>query len=141
MAIALLQTDQDTIMQLGNNIGGLKALYEAIYTYYARYDGRPVVIFDDKSPDANGDYYVRFLLDRQHVVQYSVGRDREVNLGALTLAIGPHYFRPADFWSYEASTRFRIEASTDAVMHNLALLDEFLGHPDALKKAYGYSGG
>lgn len=125
-------------MQLGNDIGSLKALYEVIYEYYARYEGRFIEIFDDKSPDERGDYYVRFLLDRKHVVQYSIGPDRGVNLGALTLAIGPHYFRPADFWSYEASARFKIEASTDAVMHNLALLDEFLGYPDALRKAYGY---
>jgi hypothetical protein len=130
--------DRDTIMQLGNDIGGLRALYDSIYAYYARFEGRFVSIFDDTSPDESGSYSVRFLLDRQHVVQYSIGQDRGVNLGALTMAIGPHYFRPADFWSYEAGTRFKIEASTDAVIHNLALLDEFLGYPDALRRAYGY---
>jgi hypothetical protein len=45
----------------------------------------------------------------------------------VSLAIGPHYFAPADFWSYENSKRFKIEASTEAIEHNLKLLDEFFG--------------
>lgn len=50
-------------------------------------------------------------------------------VGGVQLAIGPHYFSPADFWSYEASQRFTLEASMEGVIKNLRLLDEFLGYP------------
>ncbi len=47
-------------------------------------------------------------------------------LGGLSLAIGPHFFSPSEFWSFEAYERFDRSATTEAVAHNLRLLDEFL---------------
>jgi hypothetical protein len=46
-------------------------------------------------------------------------------LGGVELGIGPHYFGPSAFWSYENANRFISEISTQAVFHNLRLLDEF----------------
>lgn len=68
------------------------------------------------------------LLDRKHVFSYSVGSDRGTTIGGIALAIGPHYFTPANFWEYENSKRFSMESSTEAVEKNLRLLDEFLGY-------------
>jgi len=59
------------------------------------------------------------------VIRYSIGVDREVYVGAVELGIGPHYFGPAAFWSYDDMERFSMEATTEAVIHNLKLLDEF----------------
>jgi len=124
-------------VQLKNDFDSFKLLYETIYSYYKKSGDRFVTIFADNPPSEDG-YYVRFLVDRQRVIEYGVVQDRGSYLSGVSLAIGPHYFGPADFWSYEASERFKRDASTDAVVHNLALLDEFFGNPDALQYAYGY---
>lgn len=125
-------------MQLNNDFDSFKILYEIINAYYKKAGNRFVTIFSDTPPSAENGYFVRFLVDRRHVVEYGIVQDRSCNLSSISLAIGPHYFGPADFWSYEASERFKMDASSDAVVHNLALLDEFFGYPDALKHAYGY---
>jgi filamentous hemagglutinin len=57
------------------------------------------------------------------------GQNVSVQAGNNLVSIGPRYFSPADFWSYEASQRFTLEASTEGVIRNLRLLDEFLGYP------------
>jgi hypothetical protein len=63
------------------------------------------------------------------VIRYGIVRDRGAWLGGVALGIGPHYFGPADFWSYEHAQRFTLEASTEGAIKNLILLDEFLGYP------------
>lgn len=69
--------------------------------------------------------YLHFLVDKRHVIRYGFGVDRDVLLGGVEIGIGPHYFGAAAFWSYENSTRFINSVDTDAVFHNLRLLDEF----------------
>ena len=81
---------------------------------------------EDKEWDA---FDLHFLLDRKHVIKYGICGNRHSYTGGVGLAIGPHYFAPSDFWSYENSQRFKMAATTDAVEHNLRLLDEFLGYP------------
>lgn len=137
MAIKSFQNHRDTIVQLENDFPSFQKLYEVVYAYYKEHGDRHVSIFDDQRPGNEGKYFVRFLVDRRHVVEYAIVQDRGVCLSGVSLAIGPHYFGAADFWSYEASRRFKLDASTDAVVHNLALLDEFWGYSDALKHAYG----
>lgn len=124
-------------MQLKNDIGSVNLLDETIRGYYEKHGHRSAIRFLHSKGDDDS-FCTQFLIDRKHVIRYQIGTDRGVWLGALLLAIGPHYFGPADFWSYEASERFKMDASTDAVIHNLALLDEYFGYPDALKHAYGY---
>lgn len=101
-------------------------LLELIRSYYER-QGRYVRFLSHTPPTSLEDYEAEFLLDRKHVVRYMVGRDRGINTAGVALAIGPYYFGPADFWSYEASQRFTMEATSEGVLRNLRLLDEFLG--------------
>lgn len=113
-------------MQLNDDISSLARLYEAVMDYYKKHGNRHVSIFEDKVP-GDEKYYVRFLLERKHVIEYAIVKDRNLYLSGVSLGIGPHYFGPADFWSFKDSERFTLEASTEGVKHNLALLDEFLG--------------
>lgn len=111
-------------MRLRNDEATWNKLREVISDHYDK-QGRPLTFF---SPDfsAEDSVEVAFLIDRKHVAKYLIGVDRGIFTGALLLAIGPHYFRPSQFWSYEDSKRFSIDATTEAVEHNLSLLDEFL---------------
>jgi hypothetical protein len=116
-------------VQLRNNIDGQNLLDETIVKYYKINGTRDVIIFLHSENQEWGTIYAHYLLDRTHVIRYGIGEDRGSFLGGLELAIGPHYFTPSAFWSYEASDRFTLEASTEGVIKNLRLLDEFLGYP------------
>lgn len=114
-------------MQLKNNASSAEALFNSVSTFY--FDGgRKCVIFENTLPNESveTDYFVRFLLDRKYVVEYRIASDRGRFLSVVSLAIGPEYFSPGDFWDYENAQRFDLEASTDAIPYNLKLLDEFL---------------
>lgn len=115
-------------MQLNNDHASFVLLFEAVTSFYKKPTPREVFIFANQAPSEEGKYYVRFLLDRKHVIEYSIVTDRGYNLSGVGLAIGPHFFGAADFWSYAAAERFKMEASTDAIEFNLRLLDEFLGY-------------
>ena len=90
------------------------------------------LFFLPPSPKPGNSLEFCFLIDRKHIAKYSIGIDRDTYLGVLLLAIGPHYFSASQFWSYENSQRFTLEASTEGVEKNLRLLDEFLGYPSTL---------
>lgn len=125
-------------MLLRNEAASLDDVDATVFSYYKEHGNRHVSNFL-RSENREWDVvYTHFLVERTRVIRIGILSDRGMFLSSLELAIGPHYFGPADFWSYEASERFKVEASTNAVVHNLALLDEFFGHPDALKHAYGY---
>jgi hypothetical protein len=116
------------IVQLRNETKSSDLLFNTVASYYQKEEGRKIVIFDVQNAggDVNSGYFIRFLLDRKHVVEYRIANDRNFFLSIILLAIGPHYFSPADFWDYENSRGFSLEATTEAVVHNLKLLDEFL---------------
>jgi hypothetical protein len=117
------------IVQLKNEMRSFDMLFNAVSSFYQKNEDRKILIFDEKFPseDTDSGYFIRYLLDRKHVVEYRIVNDRGFFLSILSLAIGPHYFPPADFWDYENSQRFSLEASTEAIENNLKLLDEFLG--------------
>ena len=119
-------------MRLKNDMSGFAELFNTVSSFYQQTEGRRVIIFEEKYPgeDVVSDYFVRYLLDAKNVVEYRIANDRNVFLSVLSLAIGPHYFIPGAFWDYENSQRFNLDASTEAIVHNLTLLDEFLhcGH-------------
>jgi hypothetical protein len=122
-------------VQLRNDVSSFDALYNAVSSFY--YDRlRSNLIFESGPPtnDADSGYFVRFLVDRKHVAEYRIASDRGISLSIVSLAIGPHYFSPGDFWDYDNSQRFSLEASTEAVSYNLTLLDEFLQHRGASGK-------
>lgn len=116
------------IVQLKNDLDGRNLLDETIYSYYRKNGNRHVSNFSHtEDPEWDG-FDTYFLIDRKHVIRYGISQDRGFWLGAVSLAIGPHYFGAADFWSYEDSQRFTLEATTEGVEKNLGLLDEFLGY-------------
>ncbi len=121
-------------MQLKNDLQGRNLLRECIENYYEKNGNRKTVNF--KNENQNDDFeffYCYFLIDRKYVIRYGVLNDRDLWIGGIGLAIGPHYFHPADFWDYQNSERFKLGACTEAVEHNLRLLDEFLGYPEIKK--------
>jgi hypothetical protein len=111
-------------VQLKNDLQSQILLNEVIESFFQKNGNRNDRNFLSTT-DEDGTYYTHHLIDRRHVIRYSIGTDRGSWLGALEIAIGPHYFGPAAFWSYENFERFSIEATTEAVEKNLALLDEF----------------
>jgi hypothetical protein len=90
------------------------------------YSGKKQVSFFDYSGvDENGKSETIFLVDRKFVVNYSIGYDRNILVGAINLGIGPKFFTPADFWSYQNFERFRMTVDVESIEINLRLLDEF----------------
>ena len=116
-------------MQLKNDLNGRNLLDDVIRSYFKESGGREAHRFLHSKNEEWGWHYTHYLISRKHVIRYGIGEDRGGCVGGVELAIGPHYFGPADFWSYEASQRFTLEASTEGVIKNLRLLDEFLGYP------------
>ncbi len=115
-------------MQLKNEKASFDLLFNTVSAFYQKSGTRNIVIFEEKPPseDLDEGYFIRYLLDKTYVIEYRIANDRGYFLSILSLAIGPHYFPPGDFWDYKNSQRFNLEASTEAILHNLALLDEFL---------------
>ncbi|WP_211467975.1 hypothetical protein, partial [Collimonas silvisoli] len=79
-------------MQLNNDASGFSLLYETVISYYQKNGNRHLSIFADKAPTDDEKFYVRFLLDRKHVVEYAIVKDRGFNLSGVSLGIGPAYF-------------------------------------------------
>jgi hypothetical protein len=119
-------------MLLSTDLEGRNLLDDTIYNYYRKNGNRHVRNFLHTEDKVLGWYFTHFIVNRKHVIRYGFGRDREFMVGGVELGIGPHYFGAADYWSYENFQRFTIEASTEGVEHNLALLDEFWGKENAI---------
>lgn len=113
---------------LKDDLESRNLLDETIYSFYKRVENRPIENFLRTKDEEWGWWYTLFLVDRNHVIRYGYGQDRGFWVGGVELGIGPHYFGPAAFWSYEDSQRFSMEASTEGIIKNLSLLDEFLGY-------------
>lgn len=111
-------------MQLNEFTNIKNDLQKSILTFYKNL-GRDAICFrESKNVDWNG-AYLHFLVDKRRVIRYGFTNDREVWVGGVEMGIGPEYFSPAFFWSYEDSTRFSRDLDTQSVFHNLSLLDEF----------------
>src|SRR5690606_19747203 len=113
-------------MQLKNDQPSLERLYAEIDSYYES-RGRFVRIFSNYAYEDKTGFSVEFIIDRTHVVRYSIGEDRGFFLSALELGIGPRLFSPCVFWSPDESERFCMDSTPEAIEANLKLLDEFLG--------------
>jgi hypothetical protein len=114
-------------VQLKNEMDSFDLLFNTVSSFYQKCERRRFLIFEKKYPneDIESGYFVRYLLDAKHVVEYRITSDRNFFISIPSLAIGPHYFAPMEFWDYQNSERFSLEASTEAIVHNLTLLDEF----------------
>lgn len=120
------------IMQLRNNQESVNEIDRVVYEYYKKNGNRDIRHFLWSENKEWGVLYSHFLLERRHVLKLSVGSDHGAYRVGIELGIGPHYFGPADFWSYENYKRFEIEASTDSIIFNLQLMDEFFGYTQYL---------
>lgn len=115
-------------MLLRGDLGSKNALDFCISDYYKKKNRQAHCFLTGEDP-VGGSYFVCCIVDRRHVLKYEIGSDREIWIGSISLAIGPHYFGPSDFWSYSDSERFSMDATTEAVVKNLMLLDEFWASP------------
>lgn len=117
-------------MILNNDNQSVDMLFNTIMNFYRTNGNREVLIFESSEIRDNYEigYFVRFLLEKKYVIEYKISSDRGYLLSILSLAIGPHFFTPGEFWDYKNSQRFMLEASTEAIELNLSLLDEFLRH-------------
>lgn len=123
-------------MQLKNDMESFSILYNSITDFYSSRK-RDFFIFESKYPDvedSESGYYIRFLVDKENVLHYRIFMDRNSIICEIALAIGPHYFDPGKFWSYENSIRFTMEASVEGVIHNLKMMDEFFREKNRFKK-------
>jgi hypothetical protein len=130
-------------LQLNNDLESFSLLITTIGSYYHT-RRRPLQVFFHQEPKGQDRYFIRFLIDRKHVVEYSIEYEAKVrgNIGGLRLGIGPEYFPPIVFWSEMESRRFSMAATTEAICDNLALLDEFLerehgARPGGWRKYFG----
>lgn len=130
---------KDYFMQLSNSREDLEKLRVLILRYY-KDRGRSVfdIAITPKPLDqSQGWYSWEFLIDRRHVIRYSIGpSDRGKGfLGGLELAIGPYFFGPSNFWSNEAANLFKAETCPMDIQFNLSLLDKFWGLADSATPA------
>jgi len=111
---------------LRNDIEGRNALKKIVLDFY---ESREIFVrnFLNSEDKEWGWFDAHFLIDRKFVFKYGIGMDRGTWLGGISLAIGPHYFSPSDFWSYEDSKKFKVEPDKEAIEHNLRMLNKFLG--------------
>lgn len=111
-------------MQLRNNVEGQSALKEIVCDHYKNNGMRKVLNFLDTEDEAF--FYAHFLIESRNVIRYSLGMDRRVCLGGVSLAIGPHYFPLRSLLNEKDADRLMIEASVQAIQNNLAILDIIL---------------
>lgn len=111
-------------MQLSNYLEIRNGLQLTVLKYY-RARGREARYFLESKDEEWGWVNLHFLIDRRHVVRYGFGIDRDILRGGISLGIGPHYFGPDSFWSYEDSLKFSHTLDDDSVFRNLRLMDEF----------------
>lgn len=116
-------------MQIRNDAKSKQLLLDTVYDYYPGGLPKDVVHFkSSEDKEANG-FSLYFLIKRKHIIQFHIiENDRSPGkfLGGLSMGIGAFFFSPADFWSFEAYERFDRSATTEAVIHNLRLFEEFL---------------
>lgn len=117
-------------MLLKNDAESKLAVIDAVKNYYKTdYSGDMVRHFKSSEVEGWNGFDEFFLIKKKYVIKYGiVENDRSPGrfLGGLSLAIGPYFFSPSEFWSYKDSERFEMSATTEAVIQNLKLLEEFL---------------
>ena len=116
-------------MQLKNDPQSINQLLLTIENHYKNNRKKWVVHAYLPIADTNGsEKSVEFLIDGKHLAKYSISpSDRGAGfLGGVSLAIGPRFFGPFEFWSYRDGERFRMGTEVFDIEINLNLLDEFI---------------
>ena len=118
-------------MRLKNDVTGLDELFNCLSDFYqSRKRSFSCLDLGVKgNGDSEGDhYYVCFLLDKKTAIRYSIPIAFRT-LPDLQLGIGPHYAslsELADLTNENFAYGFYLDSTTEAVEHNLKLLDQYL---------------
>lgn len=72
-------------VHLKNNTEGLSNLYKHITYYYEVNRDRLLLIFDHGHTEGYGRIYVRYLLDKKHVVEYSIFENEGAISGEIAM--------------------------------------------------------
>jgi hypothetical protein len=78
-----------------------------------------------RGPDEGDSYYVNFLIDRKHVVRYSIPTAIRTH-SMVWVGIGPEYVSIGDLISDASLNKFSMDGTEAAVEINLTLLDKYL---------------
>ncbi|MCW5223538.1 hypothetical protein D8B23_02550 [Verminephrobacter aporrectodeae subsp. tuberculatae] len=67
-----------------------------------------------------------YFVARKYFIKYSIPIDTKNCFAMLSFAIGPNYVPMTWLVTEENESKFRVDNTTEAVVHNLAMLDEYL---------------
>jgi hypothetical protein len=120
-------------MELKNNPESYAALNECIDLYYSA-RGLPCLPIGEikiNTSEINGvtyenDYVKNYFVARKYFIQYGIAIDTRNFFSMLSLGIGPGYVPMRWLVTEENKSKFSMESTTEAVVHNLAMLDEYL---------------
>ncbi|WP_265645315.1 hypothetical protein [Verminephrobacter aporrectodeae] len=120
-------------MKLKNDLQSYAALDACIDKYY-RNKGLPCLPYGEgivKTSVIDGRIYEEvyekvYFVARKYFIKYGIPIDTRNFFAMLFLAIGPNYVPM--FWlvTEENDSKFSMDSTTEAVTHNLAMLDEYL---------------
>jgi hypothetical protein len=117
------------IVQLKNDPSGIDDLWNLLKSYYKN-NNRDIKYLSSgtfgRGNDEGDHYFVNFLLDRKYVLKYSIPTAIRT-FALLSLGVGPE-FVPLELLVSEDRMHefnFSMDSTTEAVEHNLALLDKY----------------
>lgn len=71
-------------------------------------------------------YSVKYIIDRKYFFRYHIPIDDRNFYAMLEFGIGPEYEEIRSLVSEENQSKFSMDSTTEAVVHNLKMLDEYL---------------
>jgi hypothetical protein len=119
-------------MELKNDQESYEALDQCITGYY-RSKGQPCLSYGAgkiKTSKIDGkiyenDYVQTYFVARKNFIQYSIPIDRCNFFAGLLLGVGPHFVPLGWLLSEALENELSMESTTDAVLHNLVMLDDY----------------
>ena len=116
-------------MRLKNDPSGTDDLWNSLKSHYLQ-SSRSIKFLSSgaygRGSDEGDHYFINFLLDKKYVLKYSIPTAIRTFAG-LWLGMGPE-FVPLELLiseDEEDSFNFNGDSTTEAVEHNLALLDKY----------------
>jgi hypothetical protein len=115
------------IVQLKNDVSGIDQLFNCVYEYYTN-SNREIQFLSSGQIGKGGDegdcYFVNFILDRKYIFRYSIPIAIRT-LAGLWIGVGPEYVSIGWLVHEKFYEQFSGNSTTEAVEHNLKLLDEY----------------
>jgi hypothetical protein len=120
-------------MELKNNQDSFYALNACVDKYYQErgypclpYGGTKIQKIYIDGKEYEEEYQQVYFVARKHFIQYSIAIDTRNFYSMLSLAVGPHFVNMRWLVTEENESKFSMDSTTEAVEHNLAMLDEYL---------------